>query len=173
MERTIYIKYHWQTDNLVKAYKYHKKSSRFFWLFRLIRYGLGIFNLLFGVFGLFAEYSNNFAIFQLAIGLFLIFSELINNLVYRYRCRQLNYEQRQVEWQVEPNKIIYRMINLTESTFTWELIIGILDTPEGFLLYSQKNLFYFIPKSGFQQPEDVAHFVFMAQDNVKNYQQVK
>ena len=173
MDKAIYIKHLWQTKDLVQAYKDHKKSSKFFWLSRLIVLGLGIINLLFGLFGLFSEPSNKFAIFQIVIGLFLLMGEVISNWFYQYRCKKIDYDNRQVEWEVREDKIVYRMINLSESTFSWELIKGILETDQGFLLYPQKNLFYFIPKTGFQQPEDIAHFVFIAQDQVKNFQQIK
>jgi len=173
MQAPICIKYSWNTNDLVRAYKYHKQSSKYFWLSRFIVFGLGIINLLFGIWGLFSNPSNKFAIFQIAIGLILLLSELISNAVYRYRCKQLNYENRQVEWEVGEEKIVHRLINLTESTFTWELIRGVLDTPKGFLLYPQKNLFYFIPKAGFQTSEDVAQFVYIAQDKVKNFQHLK
>jgi hypothetical protein len=173
MDRTIFIKHLWQIDDLVQAYKYHKKSSKYFWLSRFIIFGLGIVNLLFGIISLFSGDPNMFNGFQLAIGLILIMSEIISNASYRYRCKKLNYAGRQVEWEVMKDKITHRMLNLSESTFTWELIIGVLDTPKGFLLYPQRNLFYFIPKSGFQQQEDIAHFAFLAQDRVKNWQQIK
>ena len=173
MDKAIYIKHLWQTKDLVQAYKDHKKSSKYFWLSRLIVLGLGIINLLFGLFGLFSEPSNKFAIFQIVIGLFLLMGEVISNWFYQYRCKKIDYDNRQVEWEVREDKIVYRMINLSESTFSWELIKGILETDQGFLLYPQKNLFYFIPKTGFQQPEDIAHFVFIAQDQVKNFQQIK
>jgi len=173
MDKAIYIKHLWQTKDLVQAYKDHKKSSKYFWLSRLIVFGLGIINLLFGLFGLFSELSNKFAIFQIVIGLLLLMGEVMSNWFYQYRCKKIDYENRQVEWEVREDKIVYRMINLSESTFSWELIKGILETDQGFLLYPQKHLFYFIPKTGFQQPEDIAHFVFIAQDQVKNFQQIK
>lgn len=173
MDKAIYIKHLWQTKDLVQAYKDHKKSSKYFWLSRLIVFGLGIINLLFGLFGLFSELSNKFAIFQIVIGLFLLMGEVISNWFYQYRCKKIDYDNRQVEWEVREDKIVYRMINLSESTFSWELIKGILETDQGFLLYPQKNLFYFIPKTGFEQLEDIAHFVFIAQDQVNNFQQIK
>ena len=92
--------------------------------------------------------------------------------MYRFKCKQLNYENIQVEWEISTDKITHRMINLSESSFTWELIKSVLDTPYGFLLYLQKNLFYFIPKDGFSQPEDIAQFAYFAQDKVKNWQQI-
>ena len=173
MQAPIYIKYVWNTDDLVLAYKYHKKSSKYFWLSRSIIFGIGILNLLLGIFSLLSNSSNKFAVFQIAIGVFLLLIELINNTVYRHRCKQLKYDGKQVGWEVSEEKIVHRIINLTESTFTWELIIGVLDMPKGFLLYPQKNLFYFIPKDGFQAPEDIAQFVYIAQDKVNNFQYVK
>ena len=172
MEAPIYIKYSWNTDDLVGAYKYHRQSSKYLWLSRFLIFGIGILNLAFGIFGLFSERSTEFAVFQLVIGLILLSRELIGNMIYKFRCKQLNYDNKQVEWEISQDKIVHRMINLTESTFMWELVIGVLDTPKGFLLYPQKNLFYFIPKEGFQNPEDIAQFAYLAQDKVKNWQQI-
>ncbi|MEL7077227.1 MAG: YcxB family protein [Cyanobacteria bacterium J06648_1] len=173
MEQTVHIKYIWNSEDLVRAYKYHKKSSRYFWLSRCFIIVFGIANLGFGILGLASQLSNSFAIFQLIIGLFLLMSEPISNRFYSYRCKRLNYDGREVEWAVSEEKILYRLMNLSESTFTWELIIGALDTPHGFLLYPQKNLFYFIPKEGFKNLDDVAQFAYIAQNSVQNFQQVK
>ncbi|MBE9047982.1 YcxB family protein [Pleurocapsales cyanobacterium LEGE 10410] len=85
----------------------------------------------------------------------------------------MNYENKLIEWEINNEKIVDRMINLYESTYSWELIRGVVDTPKGFLLYPQQHLFYWLPKSKFSSEEDIAHFAFIAKNNVKNWQQIK
>ncbi|MGL5075961.1 MAG: YcxB family protein [Waterburya sp.] len=172
MDETIYIKYLWKTKDVVKGYNYHRKSSTLHRTLTIIYLIFGTYNLVFGLYRLIFTLNFSFLL-SIAFGLFFLFYNRITVFFFVRNFEKLNYENKQVEWEISKTKIVSRIINLSESTFNWDFIQGILDTPTGFLLYPQKNLFHWLPKRGFANEEDIAHFVFIAQDRVKNFQQIK
>ena len=78
-----------------------------------------------------------------------------------------------MEWEISNENIVYRMINLFETKMSWDLIQGVLDTPESFLIYPQEQMFYWLPKHAFENEEDIAQFVYLAKDKVKSWQEIK
>ncbi|MGL5939402.1 MAG: YcxB family protein [Waterburya sp.] len=172
MDETIYIKYLWKSKDVVKAYNYHRKSSTLYRTLTIIYLIFGTYNLVFGLYRLIFTLNFSFLL-SIAFGLFFLFYNRITVFFFARNFEKLNYENKQVEWEISKTKIVSRIMNLSESSFNWDFIQGILDTPTGFLLYPQKNLFHWLPKSGFANEEDIAHFVFIAQDKVKNFQQIK
>ncbi len=172
MDETIYLKYPWKTEDIVTGYKYHRKSNNLYRVLAVIYLLIGIINIILGLYNVFirSDYSYWSSI---VFGTFFLLINKINLFFFAQNFKKLNYENKQVEWEINKDKIIHRMINLSESTFQWDLIQGISDTPDGFLLYPQKNMFYWLPKSEFNNEEDIAHFAFIAQDKVKNWQQLK
>jgi YcxB-like protein len=113
------------------------------------------------------------AISTIIVGLIFIFFSKFNLISFAHNIKRLNYENKEIEWEISRDKIVNRMINLTELTCSWELIRVVLDTPKGFLLYPQTNMFYWLPKQAFAKEEDIALFAFIAQNKVKNFQQIK
>ncbi|MEM7760604.1 MAG: YcxB family protein [Cyanobacteria bacterium P01_A01_bin.40] len=172
MDETIYLKYPWKTEDIVKGYKYHRKSANVYRILTIVYLIIGIVNICLGLYGIFVRQDSG-SWSSVVLGIFFLFVNRINLFFYARNFQKLNYENKQVEWEISKDKIIHRMINLSESTFNWDLIQGISDTQEGFLLYPQKNMFYWLPKSAFNSEEDIAYFVFIAQDKVKNWQQIK
>ena len=171
MDETIHIKYLWKTKEIVTGYKYHQKSSNTYRIFGIAYFVIGIFNVVSGLYNVFVNHDSGSWLF-VALGLYLLFANQIKLFFYARNCKQSNYENKQVEWEINKDIIIHRSINLSESKFSWDLIQGVLDTPDGFLLYPQKNMFYWLPKKAFNNEEDIAHFVFIAKNNVKNWQEV-
>lgn len=172
MNQTIYLKYLWKTEDIVKAYKYHRQSSTAYRIIDFAYPAIGIINIAIGLHGIFVEQRLE-SISSVIFGLFFFVIKQIQLYFYGRSFEKLNYENKQVEWEINHDRVIHRMLNLSESTLSWDLIHGILDTSEGFLLYPQQNLFYWLPKYSFADEEDVAQFAFIAQDKVKNWQQIK
>jgi len=172
MDETIYLKYSWKTEDIVTGYKYHRKSTFIYRFLAIVYLFIGIFNVIWGLYRLLI-YSDSSSWVSIIFGLFFLFINRINLFFFAQNFKKLNYENKQVEWEISKDKIVHRMINLSESTFQWDLIQGVSDTPEGFLLYPQKNLFYWLPKSTFNSEEDIAHFAFIGKDKVKNWQHIK
>lgn len=172
MDETIYLKYPWKTEDMVTGYKYHRKSANVYRILEIVYIVIGISNIIFGLYGVFVN-SDSGSWTSIIFGIFFLFINRINLFFFARNFKKLNYENKQVEWEISKDQIVHRMINLSESRFQWALIQGVSDTPEGFLLYPQKNMFYWLPKSEFKNEEDIAHFAFIAQDKVKNWQQIK
>jgi YcxB-like protein len=51
------------------------------------------------------------------------------------------------------------------STFTWKKLYSASISPAGLLLYPQKNLFHWIPRSAFQSQEDFAAVTSLVREN--------
>jgi hypothetical protein len=176
MNETIFLKHSWKAEELIKGAKYHFKSSLPRKIVSIIYFILATCYILFGLYGLLIISSSGsmFSIFLGLLFLFLfLFRNKLNMFFFAKNVKKLNYENKEVQWEINRDKVIYRIINLAESTFSWELIQGVLDTPEGFLLYPQKNTFYWLPKAAFEKEEDIALLAFIAQEKVKNFQQIK
>jgi hypothetical protein len=176
MNETIFIKHSWKAEELTKGAKYHFKSSLARKIVSIIYFILAVCYILFGLYGLLIVSSSG-AMFSIFLGLLFLFLFLfrhkLNMFFFAKNVKKLNYENKEVQWEVNRDKVVYRIINLAESTFNWELIQGVLDTPEGFLLYPQKNTFYWLPKAAFEKEADIALFAFIAQEKVKNFQHTK
>ena len=172
MNEPIHVKYLWQTKDIVKAYKYHRRSSTAFKLLDLSYLAIGIVNIAIGLHGVIIEQRLE-SIGSIIFGIFFLVINKIQLYFYSRSFNKLNYEHKQVEWEIGQDKIVHRMINLAESTLSWDLVYGIADTPEGFLLYPQQNIFYWLPKEAFESKEDIAQFAYLAQDKVKKWQQIQ
>ena len=172
MDETIYLKYPWKTEDIVTGYKYHRKSNNLYCILDIVYLVVGMVNIILGLYNVFVR-SDPSSWSSILFGTFFLFINKINLFFFARNFKKLNYENKPIEWEISQNKIVHRMINLSESTFNWDLIKGILDTPEGFLLYPQQNMFYWLPKREFNNDEDIAYFAFIAQDKVKNWQQIK
>lgn len=173
MNKTIYLKYPWKTKDMVEGYKYHLKGSSLHRILKIFLLVIGIFTLGSGLLVILFKSFNSNSLFSIFIGLYCLFNYQITTFFFEQNLRKLNYENKQVEWEISEDKIVSRMINLSESILNWEIIIGIIDTPKGFLLYHQQTLFFWLPKKRFENDEDIAQLAFMAQDKVKNWQQIK
>lgn len=171
MNETIYLKYFWKTKDMIKGYKYHLKTTNIYKIIILSSRLLGIIALVQGLYQAFTDFELR-ALFTIFLGFFYLSFKRYFIYLFSRNCKQLDCENKQVEWKIDNSKIVYRIINLSESKLSWDYIKGVLDTPEGFLLYPQKNQFYWLPKSEFDKKTDIAQFAFIAQGNVKNFQQI-
>ncbi|MGL5832651.1 MAG: YcxB family protein [Waterburya sp.] len=172
MNETIYLKYPWNTQEAILGAKYHLKNSLTQKIINTIYLILAIFHILFGLYSL-LSLGDLGGISSIIWGLIFIFFSKLNFILFARNIKRLNYKNKEIEWEISRDKIVSRIINLSESTYSWELIQGVLDTPKGFLLYPQKNIFHWLPKQAFTKEEDIALFAFIAQNKVKNFQQTK
>ena len=171
MNKNIHLKYLWKVQDIITGFKYHRKSSTAYRILDIIYLIIGIKNILLGLRGIFIL-NNLGSLSTIVFGIFFLLINKLQLYFYGRSFKKLNYENKQVEWDFSQDKIIHRLINLSESTLSWDLIHGILDTPHGFLLYPQQNQFYWLPKAAFSNEEDITHFVFIAQDKVPNWQKI-
>jgi uncharacterized membrane protein YciS (DUF1049 family) len=172
MNETIYLKHPWKVQELIIGVKYHFKNSRAQKISNTIYLIVAIYYMLIGLYGL-LFHSDPSSVSSIIWGLFFILLSRLNMILFTRNIKRLNYENKEIEWEISRDRVIYRIINVVETKYNWESIQGILDTPKGFLLYPQKNTFHWLPKEVFVKEEDIALFAFIAQNNVKNFQHTK
>ncbi|MEP2775184.1 MAG: YcxB family protein [Luteolibacter sp.] len=57
---------------------------------------------------------------------------------------------------------------LGQSDSPWESICRVLQTPDGFLLFSDPEIFHFLPKRGFKDPEEIPLFSKLCSEMVEH-----
>lgn len=112
MDETIYIKYLWKTEDIVRAYKYHLKSSTLYRILTVFYILIGIIHTSFGLFSFFSS-RNLGSLFYIVIGLFFLFNNRITVFFFVRNFEKLNYENKQVEWEISKTKIVSRIMNLS------------------------------------------------------------
>ncbi len=89
----------------------------------------------------------------LAVGLVLLFRRWIQGWMFKQRLRQIPGYGEKMHWRLSESGF-HQKIQEDEATGKWENLYETVTTPEGFLLYPQKNLFYWIPLEDFASVED-------------------
>lgn len=175
MNETIYIEHPWKIKDISTGFKYHLKSTTTLRIASIVARLTGI-TLMFTLilrYMLLDKFLELKDLFDIVMIIFCLFINKILIYIFSYSYKRKNYENKQMEWQISSEKIVCRMINLFETKMSWDLIQGVLDTPECFLMYPQEQMFFWLPKYAFKSEEDIAQFAFIAQDKVKNWQQIK
>lgn len=171
MNETIYIKHLWQLENVIKGYQYHRENLNYYRFLTPIYVFLGIVGLMLGLYGLIVHFKIKYIIL-IAYSIFCLSINKIYLLAFIRRCKRLNYEGKQLEWEVNRDVIAYRLENLFRLKLEWEFIKVVIDTPDGFLIYPRPNSYYWLPKTAFSNAEDIAYFVFIAQDRAKRFERI-
>lgn len=74
-----------------------------------------------------------------------------------------------VDWEISEENIKSQCEGLASSEVQWKIFIKVVETNDGFLLYTQKNLFHWLPFSAFAQPEGVEKVRQFAKANGVKY----
>ena len=174
MNETIYAKHLWKIKDISIAFKYHLQSTpRCKFLFILARILAALIILLILIKYIIPVRFELAILIDIAEIIACLFLKHILIYLFSYSYRNKKYENKQIQWEISSDEIIYRMINLFETKMNWDLIQGVLDTPECFLIYPHKQMFYWLPKYAFKSEEDIAQFVYIAQNKVKDWQHIK
>ncbi len=64
---------------------------------------------------------------------------------------------KQVTWTVTESALKCVMSG-ADATMDWSVILESVATPEGILIYPQKNLFYWLPRTAFTTESEYIHF---------------
>ncbi len=72
----------------------------------------------------------------------------------------------QVEWQFSQEKI-KSWSELGEATLDWKSFLSVVESKEGFLFYTLKNLFHWLPFSALESPDCIARVrEFIRENNI-------
>lgn len=70
----------------------------------------------------------------------------------------------EIEWQFSQNELKIET-ELGKATLRWKGFLKVVETGEGFLFYSVKNIFNWLPFSGFESPECIEQVRTWVQEN--------
>ncbi|MCF7786059.1 MAG: YcxB family protein [Prosthecobacter sp.] len=83
--------------------------------------------------------------------------QLINRFFWRRRINAMPLCGKQVTWTVTESALKCVMSG-ADATMDWSVILESVATPEGILIYPQKNLFYWLPRTAFTTESEYIHF---------------
>lgn len=72
------------------------------------------------------------------------------------------------EWSIGPDEVSIRT-DLSASTLLWPYFIKVVETPKGFMLYQNIQLFHWIPGHAFVSAGELRRFADLARGRVANY----
>ena len=78
---------------------------------------VGIINIAIGLYEVFIQQKLE-SISSIAFGLLFFSFKRIQLYFYGRSFKKLNYENKQLEWEINKDQIVYRMLNLSESTLS-------------------------------------------------------
>lgn len=73
------------------------------------------------------------------------------------------------EWSIDATELRSRTA-LSAATLLWPAFIKVVESPQGFLLYSQPRFFNWIPAHGFASAGEMARFAALARERATTYQ---
>ena len=74
----------------------------------------------------------------------------------------------EVEWTINANEITVQTPQ-SRSTSTWQTIMKIVATPEGFVIYKGPRMFQWLPRHAFNSDADYERFASLARERVATF----
>jgi len=84
----------------------------------------------------------------LVVGLFFLFRYRIARAQFRFRLASHPLHDSDMDWTFTPEGLVLKTAHSTIQS-DWDAYLQTYTTPDGFLLYPQKSLFYWIPRAAF------------------------
>lgn len=84
-----------------------------------------------------------------------LFRERVNRWGYLRGFDQRPDANALVEWALAPEGFRAKIEGLSTTEGHWSLLMKVVETRDGFLLYPQRNAFFWLPFSAFEPPEAV------------------
>ncbi len=82
--------------------------------------------------------------------------------------RSTGRESQAAEWSIGPDELTSRT-DLSASIILWPYFIKVVETPKGFMLYQNVQLFHWIPGHAFVSAAELRRFADLARSRVANY----
>ncbi|MBW3599377.1 MAG: YcxB family protein [Planctomycetes bacterium] len=76
-----------------------------------------------------------------------------------------------VRWEAFPDRFVIKTAASCYET-SWSVITRVVRTPQGFFVYPQRYLWYWLPAHAFKNPADTERFAQFAQAKVAQYEEV-
>lgn len=124
---------------------------------RKIEYMISIFLIIFGVYLYFYAKGETFLpILLIALGLFELFSPYLKKIIWIKRQMSNKLANTNVEMVVTEQALLTKG-KYSEGCMAWEGMERMLETPKGILLWPQKGIKIYIPKS--KLPLDIINYI--------------
>jgi hypothetical protein len=171
MTSSIKAQYKWSADELSEALRMHLRYNSASWPIKFIRW-LGAF-MVFGCFFVILWGKQPIlSSMPLAIlgGFFLSFNHFIR-WQFRRNFRSNPNKDVLITWVLTEEKL-YSEGEGFDFNLAWRKVFQVIDSPKGFLIYPQKNLYYWIPTSGFANQAEIECIRQFAKSNAINFKRV-
>lgn len=76
-----------------------------------------------------------------------------------------------VKWEIHRDDLISRT-PISAATVRWSLFIKAVESPQGFLLYQSRSFFNWLPSVGFASEADMRRFSRMVREHVANFREL-
>ena len=136
-------------EEFLEARKWHWKkhgSLQYLW------FVAGVLLLLFGGLGVATE-DRVFPIYLLIVGVYCISRKKILEYRFRRSMKTSPAIDKEVVWKLSMDGFTQES-ELGKSDLSWDSVYQSYSTKNGYLVYPQKNMYYWIPRSGFDSEDD-------------------
>ena len=174
-ELAIHVRYQWTVDEMIKGQRWHIRQASRSWLY----WGMVIpACLMLVVAGVLLLWQGTEGVLRV-MGFFVVFFGMIgllNRAVIvpwdiRRKFRKNPERDMFVERRITAERV-YWQTDLGSGEASWSAFCKIVVTPEGFLLYAQPELFYWLPKHGFLNPSDFEAFAELAAQQATSFRRI-
>jgi hypothetical protein len=155
-------------DEMIRGIKAHSQHTPS--MFRFARYLGGV--MIFCAFFEWYKQDLMTALPLFLIGVFLISINAITQSGIRRRFRKNPNRDSDVSWTFTSEKISSEGDGFDHS-MAWKKVFKFVDSSQGFLIYPQKELLYWIPFTGFESQSDIERVREIAKAQAVNYKRVK
>jgi len=159
----ITARYTWNTDSLQKGFAVHRRTQRVTKLFPII----GIPSLAWGVYEAFTseQWVTGLPFILFAFILLFAAGPLLTRQFVRAVRRSPSYGN-EITYKFDPEQVVISGEG-HHAAFTWKRLYAATVTRDGILLYSNKNLFHWVPVTAFESGSDFALVpTYLQQSNV-------
>ena len=160
MNEEITASYTFNADALLPAYRWHQR--------RKLRLRLSVFLVICVtafIYGLSSSREVPISIYivggvaALLVGLLIwMASQYANRFFWKRRINAMPVCGKEVKW-IADKDTVRCFLSGADSNIQWNLFYESVQTPAGTLLYPQRNLFYWLPKTAFASEADYSRFL--------------
>ncbi|HEX2948786.1 MAG TPA: YcxB family protein [Armatimonadota bacterium] len=171
MDQPITIRYTWDIDEYLAAFSAHNRRA----LRRPSHIAILVCFLLIAIASIVAGFLEK-RWWRVLLGVVLLayqpLSTAVVRLVLRFNYSRRPDKNRKIVWQFSPERITIES-QQNQAEFSWEALDVVVESPKGFLLYPNQEMFYWVPKAAFPNQDALASFTNIAGTKAPKYEVLK
>jgi len=163
MEQPIIVRYHWTADEYIISYDCHKRRS----MRPAFRTAYNILFILSCLASIFLFVHRDWIVASVSGLCFIwwVFSIFGTKMILRNQFAKRPDQDSDIEYQFSPEGITITTSH-AHSEMKWETLTEVVRTPKGYLLYPFPQLYYWLPKEGFENEEAYERFFELAKSKI-------